>query len=169
MSKWRDITALQIRFIWKLGVDNYCYPASTRAASCATDLEVGGGRRAVTATSGMLCHSCSFPSLHTDDRRGSDRCRGRAEQVLSVIHSLTPHCVRHARSDTPWLQLQTEKGVSASVTEKKKERTEEKGGKWEKGDLWEMKDVDAAAAWNHSVKWTKQQLKEFIMREQKMF
>lgn len=90
MSKWRDITALQIRFIWKLGVDNYCYPASTRATSCATDLEVGGGRRAVTATSGMLCHSCSFPSLHTDDRRGSDRCRGRAEQVLSVIHSLTP-------------------------------------------------------------------------------
>lgn len=140
MSKWRDIAALQIRFIWKLGVDNYCYPASTRAASCATDLEVGGGRRAVTATSGMLCHSCSFPSLHTDDRRGSDRCRGRAEQVLSVIQSLTPHCVRHARSDTPWLQLQTEKGVSASVTEKKRKgpRKREENGRKEICERWKM-------------------------------
>lgn len=57
-------------------------------------------KRSITLGSGMLCRCCSFPSLHTEDRWGSDRCQGRAEPVW---FTKTPLRLGNTGFDIPWL------------------------------------------------------------------
>lgn len=97
-SNCRDITALQMRFMWRLRADNYCYPACTRAASCATDLETDVERWAVTSP--LAC--CVTPAhFHLCTRVTDETLTGvREEQSRSCQRFTEPPAVWDRHTNT---------------------------------------------------------------------